>query len=126
MERVKSLNQFKKQLKWITRKKFVEVDISSGNSMLWRKQYKRFSLDLYWSQFPNRHWSFSIIGDGENADITICELPEFADFSTLDNLILFFDNHNEEVKNEECSCIKFAGGENGVQTDAKFMLITEA
>lgn len=84
---------YKEQFAWLTANGFEDINICSGNSILWRKKYENFNLDLYWSQHPKKHWSLSIIGEGENADIFICELPETVDFSAVDSIVLFFDSH---------------------------------
>ncbi len=84
---------YKEQFAWLSANGFEDIEICSGNSILWRKKYEKFSLDLYWSQHIKRQWTLSIIGQGDDADILICEMPEHADFSTIDSVVFFFDSN---------------------------------
>lgn len=79
------------QYAWLSAHGFLEVDICSQNSILWRKKYPCFHLDLYWSQWPKTTWALSILDEEGNADIYLTELDEHADFAQLESLISFFD-----------------------------------
>lgn len=63
---------------------FVDTDICSGNSILWRKKLEYMCINLYWSQHPDPHWTLYInqIDDFESR-VDIARLPDDFDFSLL-------------------------------------------
>lgn len=79
---------YKEQYAWLMDHGFVDTDISSGNSILWRKTLDHLHIDLYWSQYPCKHWSLTIrqIDDVEMG-ATIANLPVDLDFEQLSGFI---------------------------------------
>lgn len=86
---------YKQQYAWLTEHGFIDTNICSGNSILWRKTLVNLHINLYWSQYPCKHWSLSIrqIDDVEMGT-TVANLPDDFDF---DLLSVFIDSLSSVV-----------------------------
>jgi len=80
---------YKEQYAWLTDRGFIDTDICSGNSILWRKALGNLYINLFWSQLLYKYWRLSIrhIDDDYEMGITVADLPDDFDFNQLNGFI---------------------------------------